>query len=237
MAFHLAPYAGHGMRSSGRVERGSRARAPEPARARLRRFPWAEAIVQFLAGLGAAHSRDSDGARGVRAAGDARSQGARQSGEALFAQNIRILGLELDAWRAHVAGYADSALALMRGAAELEDSTPKHAVTPAPTLPADEAAGDLLLEVHRPAEALVADQRSIALYPNRFNGLLGAARAARAVARPSAARGVLQTAAQRRSLRVAQYGSARGESLHGHVRPSGPPRLRASCTPGSASDS
>ena len=209
----------------------------EPAALDWDRFPWAEAIVQFSRGLGAAHSRDSGTARAASERLVTLEARARQSGEVLFAQNIRILGLELDAWRAHVAGYADSAVALMRGAAELEDSTPKHAVTPAPTLPADELLGDLLLEVHRPAEALVAYQRSIALYPNRFNGLLGAARAARAVARPSAARGYY-----RQLLSVGRCGS-RNTALRearvymGTSRPSGPPRLRASCIPGSAPDS
>jgi cytochrome c-type biogenesis protein CcmH/NrfG len=68
----------------------------------------------------------------------------------------------------------------MRQAAALELATPKHAVTPAPTLPAEELLGDLLMEQHRAVEALAAYQRSLALYPQRFNSLLGAARAARA---------------------------------------------------------
>ena len=69
----------------------------------------------------------------------------------------------------------------MRAAAELERTTPKPAVTPAPTLPADELLGDLLMELGRPQEALAAYESSLALYPNRFNGLLGAARAAQAL--------------------------------------------------------
>ena len=56
----------------------------------------------------------------------------------------------------------------MREAAELEASTPKHAVTPAPTLPADELLGDLLMEQKQPAEALAAYQRSLELYPRAF---------------------------------------------------------------------
>ena len=68
----------------------------------------------------------------------------------------------------------------MREAADLEASTPKHAVTPGPTLPADELLGDMLMEQRRPAEALAAYRRSLARYPGRFNSLLGAARAARA---------------------------------------------------------
>jgi tetratricopeptide (TPR) repeat protein len=49
-----------------------------------------------------------------------------------------------------------------------------------PTLPAHELLGDLLLEQKRPAEALAAYQRSLALYPGRLNSLMGAARSARA---------------------------------------------------------
>jgi hypothetical protein len=60
-------------------------------------------------------------------------------------------------------------------------STPKHPVTPAPTLPAHELLGDMLLEQTQPAEALAAYKRSIEFYPRRFNSLLGAARAAHAL--------------------------------------------------------
>jgi tetratricopeptide (TPR) repeat protein len=87
----------------------------------------------------------------------------------------------LNAWLAHVEGHRESSVALMREAADLEASTPKHAVTPGPTLPAYELLGDLLMEQNQPGEALAAYQRSMEIYPRRFNGLLGAARAARAL--------------------------------------------------------
>lgn len=45
------------------------------------------------------------------------------------------------------------------------------------------------MELGRPAEALSAYQRALELYPRRFNGLLGAARAARALGDGAAARG------------------------------------------------
>ena len=67
----------------------------------------------------------------------------------------------------------------MREAAELETSTPKHAVTPGPTIPAHQLLGDLLMEQKQPAEALAAYKRAMELYPRSFNNLLGAARAAR----------------------------------------------------------
>jgi tetratricopeptide (TPR) repeat protein len=76
----------------------------------------------------------------------------------------------------------------MSEAAELEVSTPKHAVTPGPTLPAHELLGDLLMEQKRAGDALAAYKQSLALYPRRFNTLLGAARAARALGDETQAR-------------------------------------------------
>jgi predicted Zn-dependent protease len=66
----------------------------------------------------------------------------------------------------------------MRSAAELEDSTEKHPVTPAPVVPARELLGEMLLELNQPAEALLEFEASSGREPNRFNGLFGAARAA-----------------------------------------------------------
>jgi hypothetical protein len=76
----------------------------------------------------------------------------------------------------------------MREAADLETSTPKHAVTPGPTLPASELLGDLLMEQKQPAEAFAAYRRAMELYPRRFNSLLGAVRAAKAVGDKASAR-------------------------------------------------
>ncbi len=160
----------------------------EPAALDWDRFTWPEAIAQFARGLGAAHLGDVDKAR---AAGDRLGEleaATRGAGEELFARNIRVLRLELNSWLAHLAGQRDSSVALMREAAELEASTPKHAVTPGPTLPAQELLGDLLMEQQRPAEALASYRRSLELYPRRLNGLLGAARAAAATGDASMAR-------------------------------------------------
>ena len=164
----------------------------EPATLDWDRFAWPEAIARFARGLGAAHLGKVGEAR---AAGERLGEleaATRKAGEDLFARNIRVLRLELNAWLAHVEGQEKSSVALMREAAELEASTPKHAVTPGPTLPAHELLGDLLMEQKQPAEALVAYKRSMELYPRRFNGLLGAARAARALGDESMARSFYQ---------------------------------------------
>lgn len=152
------------------------------------RFAWPEAVAWFARGLGAAREGGVDEARRAADRLEELESAAGQAGEELFARQIRILHLEVSAWLAHMEQETKSGIALMREAAKLEESTPKHAVTPAPTLPAHELLGDLLLEQNRAAEALAAYQHSLKLYPRRFNSLLGAARAARASVHDSVAR-------------------------------------------------
>ena len=152
------------------------------------RFPWAEGVTWFARGLGAAHLGRPDTARAAAARLDTLEAAARQAGEDLFARNVRMLSLELRGWLAHASRDTAASAQLLREAAALEERTPKHAVTPAPTLPARELLGDLLLEQGRAAEALAEYRRSLASYPRRFNSLLGAARAATAAGEKQAAR-------------------------------------------------
>jgi tetratricopeptide (TPR) repeat protein len=66
----------------------------------------------------------------------------------------------------------------MQSAADLEDSSDKHPVTPAPIQPARELLGEMLLELGDPAQALKEFEVSHRVEPNRFRGLYGAAKAA-----------------------------------------------------------
>ncbi len=161
----------------------------EPAELDWDRYPWAEAVGRFARGLGAAHLGQLDEAK---IEGERLNQleiATTKAGENLFARNIRVLWLELDSWIAQVEAQnagGDAALkaksvSLMREAAALEASTPKHPVTPGPTLPAEELLGDLLMEQKDFPGALAAYKRSLTLYPKRLNSLKGAARAAKSI--------------------------------------------------------
>jgi tetratricopeptide (TPR) repeat protein len=66
----------------------------------------------------------------------------------------------------------------MTQAANLEDNTEKHPVTPSEVLPARELLGDMLMQLNKPAQALAAYEASLLKHPNRFNGLYGAGQAA-----------------------------------------------------------
>jgi tetratricopeptide (TPR) repeat protein len=188
----------------------------KPATLDWDRFTWAEAVVQFARGLGAAHLGRTREAMAAVERLEVLEGATRSAGEELFARNIQVLRLELGAWLAHVEERREAGVALMREAAELETSTPKHAVTPGPTLPAHELLGDLLMEQRQSSEALVAYKRSLELYPRRFNSLLGAARAARSLGDETQARAYYQRLLQiaRGGIRQPALSEARGYVIH-----------------------
>ena len=76
----------------------------------------------------------------------------------------------------------------MSAAADAEDKTNKHVVTPGPLAPARELYGEMLLERGMPKEALAAFEATKAREPNRFRGFLGAAQAAEKLGDKAAAK-------------------------------------------------
>ena len=142
------------------------------------RFPQTAAIVAFGRGLGAARSKD------VAAAEKARAELAKfrdalvQMKQAYWANQVEIQAEVVDAWIKFASGKTDAGIAQMRVAAEWEDKTEKHPVTPGPIIPARELLGDMLMQAGKPKEALAAYEHSMKVEPNRFRGFAGAARAA-----------------------------------------------------------
>jgi tetratricopeptide (TPR) repeat protein len=90
-------------------------------------------------------------------------------------------------WLALAQGRRDDAVTIMRAAADLDDATEKHPVTPGAILPAREQLGELLLELGRPQEALAAYETSLKRAPRRPVGLYGAARSAKLAGEPARA--------------------------------------------------
>jgi tetratricopeptide (TPR) repeat protein len=142
------------------------------------RFVWAEGITTFARAIGAARTGDVARARAEVQKLEAHHTALVAAKQTYWADQVEIQRRSAAAWLARAEGRKDEALTLMREAADLEDSTEKHPVTPAPVVPARELLAELLLDLHQPAQALVEFEASARREPNRFNGLYGAARAA-----------------------------------------------------------
>lgn len=144
------------------------------------KFRWAEANIHFARAIGAARTGDTVAARQEFEKLDAISialTGAK--GDYDWAKQVDIQRSVAAAWLAFAEGKREEALCGMRAAADLDDATEKHPVTPGAVLPAREQLGELLLELKQPAVALTEFEASLRRTPNRFNGLSGAARAAK----------------------------------------------------------
>ena len=75
-------------------------------------------------------------------------------------------------------GKYDDALKAMSAAADAEDKTEKHPVTPGVPTPARELYGTMLLERGMAKEALAAFEATLKKEPNRLGATLGAGAAA-----------------------------------------------------------
>jgi tetratricopeptide (TPR) repeat protein len=142
------------------------------------RFPATKALTYYARALGAAHTGALDAAsRDVEQLAAVRD-GLSQAKQDYWAKQVEVQRETAQAWLAWARGDSVEALKLMGAAADLEDSTYKHPITPGQLLPARELLGDLLLELGQPQQALIEYEASLRLVPNRFNGLYGAAQAA-----------------------------------------------------------
>ena len=144
------------------------------------RFPWATAHIHFARAIGAARSGDITTARTeVDKLVSIKQALSEVKGEYNWAKQVDIQRMMALAWLQHAEGKDEEALRQLREAADLDDATDKHPVTPGSIFPAREQLGELLLELKQPAAALTEFEASFRNTPERFNGLYGAARAAK----------------------------------------------------------
>ena len=163
------------------------------------------AVTRFARGIGAARSGDTAQAR-AEAAAMLELEAAAVNGPqgAYWSRVVGIKRRAVEAWLAFATHDTARALRLAKEAADLEDQTEKHPVTPGEILPARELYADLLLELGRPADAQAAYEATLQREPNRARSLYGAARAAELAGDRTAAR-------QRYDQFLAQMKAANGE--------------------------
>ncbi len=162
-----------------------------PARYALERGRWAEAaalpvrpapawraaegITRFARALGAARSGDVAAARVEADSLAALGKTLEAAGgvQTYWATQVRIQRRAAEAWTILAEGDTAKALAEALAAADLDDVTAKHPVTPGAVLPARELYGEMLLATGRQAEARAAFEAALAPHPNRARSLEG----------------------------------------------------------------
>ncbi|MFZ1001575.1 MAG: tetratricopeptide repeat protein, partial [Pseudolabrys sp.] len=172
---------------------GPYALAISPARYAIERSDWkaaaalevrpsplaqVQAITYFARALGEARSGNPEAAKAdIAKLGELRDK-LREAKDAYWSEQVDIQQKVASAWVLYAEGKYDDALNAMSAAADAEDKTEKHPVTPGVPKPARELYGVMLLERGMPNEALAAFEATLKKEPNRLGAYVGAAKAA-----------------------------------------------------------
>ena len=154
--------------------------------------PWQNAITHFTRLLGFVHINQIDSANQELKTLNKLHDALITQKDAYKANQVDIQIKAAQGWILWREGKNKEALEYMRLAADMEDKTEKHPVTPGEVLPARELLADMLLLMQKPGEALLTYEEDLQKHPNRFNGLYGAATAAEKAGKTDVAKNYLK---------------------------------------------
>ena len=172
---------------------GPYARAISPARYAIERGDWkaaadlqvrpsplahVQAISHFARALGAARLGNVAAAKADIAKLAELRDKLRDAKDAYWSEQVDIQWKVATAWVLSAEGNHSEALSAMSAAADAEDKTEKHPVTPGVPKPARELYGVMLLDRGMAKEALAAFEATLKKEPNRLGAYVGAAKAA-----------------------------------------------------------
>jgi tetratricopeptide (TPR) repeat protein len=169
------------------MELGDWKRASE-LKVRTAGVPWAQAITWAAVGVGSARSGNLEQAAKAENALASLREATMKLNNTYWGNQIEVQRREVAAWIIQKKNNAKDAIAMMRSAADLEESMDKDAITPGAVIPAREMLAQMLALENRPAEALEVYQAVLKIAPKRFNAVYGAACAAEAMENASAAK-------------------------------------------------
>jgi hypothetical protein len=173
----VGPYAAAASPARYAVERSDWKAAAE-LQVRSTKYPYVDAITHFARALGAARSGKPDAAKADLAKLEELRDKLRAANNAYWSEIVSIQQQVASAWVLYAEGKHDEALKAMSAAADAEDKTEKHPVTPGPLAPARELYGAMLMDRGMNKEALAVYEAVFAKEPNRLATYVGAAKAA-----------------------------------------------------------
>jgi len=144
------------------------------------KFLYADAVTYFARAVGAARSGNPAAAQAdIGKLVELRDR-LKEAKDAYWSNIVDIQQQVANAWVLYAEGKYDEALNAMSAAAEAEDKTDKHPVTPGPLAPARELYGAMLLDRGMAKEALAAYEAVLKKEPNRLAAYIGVTKSAKA---------------------------------------------------------
>jgi hypothetical protein len=143
-----------------------------------KKYPQSEAVNAFARGVGAAMSKDPAGADVEVKRLHALRDWAATLKLGYWVEQIDIQAQIVSGLNAYGQGKQIEGIEILAKAADREDATEKHVVTPGPLVPAREVLAQTFLASGKAGDALREFEQVLAKEPNRYRAFAGAAQAA-----------------------------------------------------------
>lgn len=143
------------------------------------KYPWQNALIHFTRALGSSHTNNYAAAEKEIEILNVLRKKIVDNGSKINGDQVLIQIKIAKGWLSYFKGNQEDGTALLLEAAEMEDVLGVHGITPAKLTPAWEFLGDMYLKMDKQILALEAYEKNLIANPNRFNGLYGAAIAAK----------------------------------------------------------
>ena len=154
---------------------------PHQSELQWENFPWQRSLFHFARAIGSLHLDKIESAEKeleiLKVLREEISNGGNQSN----AKQVMIQINLVQGWLSFLKGQQQEGIALIEEAVAMEDVVGVHGITPGKLIPAREFWADMLLSMNKSEEALIAYEKNLKDNPNRFNGIYGAAIAAKQV--------------------------------------------------------
>ena len=142
-------------------------------------YPWQKSLIHFARAIGSSHLKDFYSAEKELDILISLRQELVDTGNKANAKQVLIQIKITQGWLNFLKGKQNDGIALLQEAVEMEDIVGKHGITPGKLIPAREFLAEMLMTMNRSDEALIAYEQNLKINPNRYNGLYGAAVAAK----------------------------------------------------------
>jgi tetratricopeptide (TPR) repeat protein len=152
---------------------------PHESELQWENFPWQRSLFHFARAIGSLHLNEIESAEKELEILKGLRQEIINGGNQFNAKQVTIQINLTQGWLSFLSGSQEEGLALIEEAVAMEDVVGVHGITPGKLIPAREFLANMLLSMNRSDEALIAYEQNLKDNPNRFNGLHGAAIAAK----------------------------------------------------------
>ena len=142
-------------------------------------FPWQSSLLHFTRAIGSLNLKNFSATKEELEILSALRQQIRDGGNEANANQVLIQMKIVQGWLNFYSGQQDSGITLLKEAVEMEDIIGVHGITPGKLIPAREFLAEMLLAIDKPQEALEVYEKNLSVNPKRFNGIYGAAVAAK----------------------------------------------------------